>query len=267
MSMRDKKRAARQKEWEAERDRLHNIRSKAPQVKAIARSRGFALPFFDALDSYEAEFNKVVEEAQATFPSIIGVFEVDSEDAALREREKYGVGSDWEHIRYTCSDPTAGTYNDPDLTGNINGNTTAFREPGGRVRTLVMIRRAVAGVMRHRDAKYAFKLIALFHELGHVDDIEKQTNFHFNGGTADIIEAEVYAHLYALERCNRRGLFMSADTLEDALKKYPGGADYRAEVARRVLARYQRPERKGWGEYLDGEMTADEIKLLRRLNM
>jgi hypothetical protein len=267
MSRRDKKREARQKQWEAERDRLHNLRSQAPQVKAIAWSRGFTFPFFDALDSYEAEFHKVVEEAKTTFPSLVGVFEVESEDGALAERERYGIGPDWEHIHYTCTDPNAGTYNDPDLTGNINGNTTAFKEPGGRVRTLVLIRRAVAGVMRHRDAKYVFKLIAVFHELGHVDDIEKQVNFHFDDGTADIIEAEVYAHQFALDRCNRRGLFTSADTLEDALKKYLGGADYRAEVARLVLARYQRPERKGWGEYLDGEMTADEIKLLRRLNV
>lgn len=264
MPKRDKKREARQKQWEAERDRFREVQAQAPRVKAVARARGFDLPFFDALDSYETEFHTLVAEARAAHPSLVGVFEVDDEDRALRERQRYGVEPGWEHILFTCSDPAATTYNDPNHEGIITGSTTAYREPGGRVRTLVLIRSAVPGAVLHRDGKYAFKLIALLHELGHVEDIEREANFHTTEGVADIIGAEVYAHLHALDRCNRRGLFLSADTLEDALRKYLGGADYRAQVAERVLAVYRRPERRTWGHYLDGELSADELELFRR---
>lgn len=264
MPKRDKKREGRQKQWEAERDRFREVQALAPQAKAVARARGFAFPFFDALDSYETEFHTLVAEARASHPSLVGVFEVDDEDRAFSERHQYGVEPGWEHIVFTCTDPNATTYNDPHHEGNICGSTTAYREPGGRVRTLVLIRRAVPGTVLHRDGKYAFKLIALLHELGHVEDIERQVNFHPAEGVADIIRAEVYAHLHALDCCNRRGLFLPADTLEDALRKYLGGADYRAEVARGVLAVYQRPERRTWGQYLDGELSAAELDLFRR---
>lgn len=70
------------------------------------------------------------------------------------------------------------------------------------------------------DWKSMVQLCALFHELGHVEDMQKNINFSFTGEpTVKIIEAEAYAHTYALNNLNRAGATIARNTLAAALYK------------------------------------------------
>lgn len=245
----DKRRAAKQRQWEAEKEQINNLRAKAPEIKTALRAKGCNLPFYEFLDSYEDEFNAIASASAARFPSLVGAFEVEDAEYSSKDFTSRGVLPHWEHVIFNVEDPSAVTYNDRDPDSNINGHTTAYLDPDGKLRTIVLVRRQVKCQFEHREHKYHFKLIALCHELGHVDDLEKGINFDAPNRKANIIEAEVYAHLFALAEANRRALFSVADTLETSLGNYREAADYRGEVSRRVLDRYRRPERKTWQEY------------------
>jgi hypothetical protein len=81
------------------------------------------------------------------------------------------------------------------------------------------------------------KLMTLIHELGHVQDMERSINFDHVAKRCDMIEAEVYAHLYSLERMARMNYSQCFDMLMDALKRAVGGDGYLSEVATLVLQR------------------------------
>jgi hypothetical protein len=247
----DKKRTSKQRKWEAENKQIQEFRTQAPKIKAFARARGCTLRFFEYLDSYEDEFNAIAKDAPARFQSLVGVFELDEADYIKEDRTRYGIEADWERVLFKTEAPLAETYNDPDPDANLNGKTQAFLTPGGQLKTVVLIPRQIKCPFEHRDHKYHFKLIALCHELGHVDDLEKRINLDPEGRRADIIQAEVYAHLFALTEANSRDLIAVAVTLESSLANYKAAPDYRGEVARRVLAQYHRPDKKTWHEYTE----------------
>ena len=71
----DKKKAKQQKQrqWEKENESVTNFRSQAPQLKPFLRSKGCDLPFYDFLDSYSDEFQRIVTEAKGNHPSLLDV--------------------------------------------------------------------------------------------------------------------------------------------------------------------------------------------------
>lgn len=90
---RQEKRAQKQKQWEEEDKTFKEFRAKAPYIKAILRSRGCILPFYDYLDSYADEFQRIAQAARTKHPSLLGVHEVD--DAIFSGNEKH-----WSQLDY-----------------------------------------------------------------------------------------------------------------------------------------------------------------------
>jgi hypothetical protein len=93
------------------------------------------------------------------------------------------------------------------------------------------------------------KLPILLHELGHVKDHENQINFDGSRKTADVVEAEVYANLFALDECFRRGYFESGEMWFASLMRYKDDTDYRGECVRRLLTRFHKPAYRSWQSY------------------
>ena len=73
------KRARRQRQWEEEDKTIRDLRAKAPYIKMILRGRGCVLPFYDYLDSYPDEFQRIATAAKNEHPSLIGIHEVDDQ--------------------------------------------------------------------------------------------------------------------------------------------------------------------------------------------
>jgi hypothetical protein len=242
---------ARQKEWEEQNQHLLALRDQAPRLKAEARAKGYQSRYFELLDSYEAIFHELVAEARTRFPSLACVVEVRREQFKRVDFTRHGLPPNCRHIFFTVHNEGAATYGkEEDEAGavNIAGFTQAHLDPVGRLHTVVVPPKDIECGSPLRDMQYGYKLVALLHELGHVEDLERQINFSLLTETADITAAEVYANRYALAEANRVGLFMVADTLSGALAKYRGRSDYRAAVAERVLDTYQPPAVAKWDE-------------------
>lgn len=212
-----------------------DLQKKGIYFKRVLRHRGIVLPFYDFYDSYFSEFSKVVAQAKIQFPSLLDIVELDDREYFATERGRFAPGLEqifWDNTGQECADYGANSDG-----SNINGYTTAFRAGDGSLRTLVTIRKSVPNVHPHREHKYVFKLIALLHELGHVHDMEWQINFNSAASTFDTIEAEVFAHLYALGRMAERNYYQCYAMLIDGLKTHTEGEGYVKEVARLTLAR------------------------------
>ena len=84
----------------------------------------------------------------------------------------------------------------------------------------------------------------LLHEIGHVRDFENETHFDRDSKTTDLIEGETYA----LDECIRRPYSLNGDMYFDALANYKEASNYWGQVVRRVVARFQRPSFRQWGQ-------------------
>lgn len=210
------------------------LRTKGPYLKKMLRARGYDVPFYDFYDSYTDEFSKIVTQAVSDHPTLLGVFEVDDPDYFGSDHSKFAPGMT--QIFWRMPQEPSG-YGKKGDESNISGNTMAFHTASGELKTLVHIRKKVPDSKPHREFRYIMKLIALLHELGHVHDMEHAINFKHALSEADIIEAEVFAHLYALEWMAKQNYCQCFLTLVDALKKHIAEHDYRGTVSKLVIER------------------------------
>lgn len=262
-SQRDRRKEQAQRQWKSENAELLSFRKKAPFQKMILRSRGCDLPFYDFLDSYEAEFAKLVDEFMASHPTLIGIHEVEAEESDSTDWGRFGGSADWRQVFYSCDDDATNTYGERDKKANIKGSTVTLRDPEGGIHTLVCICRNVKCASQHRDLKYAVKIPALLHEIGHVIDIEKRINFDPAKETCRIIDAEVFANRYALEQCVERGYRQSLGLWLDSWREYVDAKDYRGEVARRTLdGAPSRSDVVDWSTLLSQPPTVQEVKMI-----
>ena len=111
----------------AEQARILSFRKKAPYIKMIMHSRGFQLTFFDFLDSYEAEFAKLVDEYLASRPTLIGIYETDDEGLKSTDWARFGGADDWHQVFYNCDDDTTETYGRKDKQANVKGCMVTLR--------------------------------------------------------------------------------------------------------------------------------------------
>lgn len=230
----------RQKQREREHERLKatfdEFHRKGVYIKRVYRQRGVDLPFYDYYDSYYDEFARVVSQAKAAYRSLMDVVELEDRDYFEADRSALAPGMDqifW-HTEQEQNGYGTGSGSDE---SNINGYTNAFRDRDGRVRTLVVIRKSIPNSKPHREFKYILKLVALLHELGHVHDMEQQINFDHAAKTFDVIEAEVFAHLYSLRRMAEQNYYQCYTMLVDALKRYTTATNYLRDVATLTLER------------------------------
>ena len=230
----ERKHQLRQVEREQYNATLAVFRRKAPVIKRFLKQQGHEQKFYDYLDSYIDAFRREASGALQRFPSLLGVHEVDdrdyyaADDGGLAGKLGY-LGLTL--IRFKTTD-VDDDYLAEDRKSNVNGVTMAFRDQAGTLRTLVLIRKIVPNVLV-TDIKYAFKLVALFHELGHVADWE--TGINLRDGDVAILDAEVYAHEYAMRRLMESDYRQALGTYLSALEKLTAGGDYRKAVADRLI--------------------------------
>jgi hypothetical protein len=203
-------------------------------VKRFLKQRGCEQKFYDYLDSYIDAFHREAGSAVEQFTSLLGVHEVDDQQyyASCDGTFVASVGYTGLTQIFVKTTDVGDEYLADDRKSNVNGATVAFRDISGSLKTIVMIRRTVPKVSV-TDFKYAFKLIALFHELGHVGDWEKAINL--KEGEVAILEAEVYAHEYAMRRLMEGDYRQALGTYLSALEKLTKGTGYRKTVADRLV--------------------------------
>lgn len=244
----ERKQEQAQAEWERENKLFQKFRATGPEMKKALRAKGCNLPFYDFLDSYEDEFKKMVAWAKSQFRSLHEVYEMMPAEMD-QGWQQHGLPSDWTHIKFKCDDDHASSYLDEDPNAGLRGGAICFHDSSGQVRTIIEVIRNPKIGKRHKESKYVFKLPILFHEVGHVKDFEENINFNRTTFTADLIEAEVFAHLFALNQCYQRAYYISGDSWLASLMKHKDATDYRGEVVRRVLERFTKPALKSWQDY------------------
>src|SRR4051794_26218781 len=105
-------------------------RRSAPLLKSYLKAKGCDLPFYDYLDSYEEEFQRLVVLAKAEYPSLVRVRLVNGDDGrcgwSVAERD--GLTE----IVFDGDEPD-------EALGFVSGQTGCFADDQGVLRTLVRI--------------------------------------------------------------------------------------------------------------------------------
>lgn len=244
-------RTRKRESWERECEQIRKFKANASQMKRLLQQNGCELPFYDFLDSYEEEFQRIADAARAEHASLLGIHEVDDQMYSNRERDWSKLGyTDFEQIFWDIKEDVP-DYGRKGTDKNMCGFMSALLDADRNVRSVILIRRTVKMSLQHREYKYALKIASLLHEVGHVHDLEQGLNFDFPTKSLSLIEAEVFAHLYCLDHLARRNLLQSFQMvkggLEDAIPK--GG--YLSEVAQKVLERMPSYQLTDWEQVLD----------------
>jgi hypothetical protein len=250
MSKNRRKAQQKQEQWEREKAAIEDRREFGPQMKAALQAKGCILPFYDGLDLAEDEFRKLVAWAKAVFPSLHEVYEVNSVDFNLPSNsERLGLPGDWSQIFFSCNDERSSSYAIREPQANLRGATTAFEDPAGGLHTVIEVIKNPSGATLHKENKYILKLPTLLHEIGHAKDHHEGINFNREKRTANLVEAEVFAHLFALNECFSRAYYLSGEFYLKALEDHKDVADHRGLVIPRVLAAFRKPSYRKWTDY------------------
>lgn len=254
----EKKRAKQQRRWDAEKKSIDEFRAAAPEMKRRLRRWGCDLPFYDYLDSYAEKFEQIAKGALKTYPSLRDVHEVDDPTFRSKNWAKLGYG-DWRQVQVHFDDKYENDYGGAVTDENLCGCASIFYDEHASLRTGIMIRRTVKNWMEHREYKYVTKIVALLHELGHVHDIENRINFKINGDKAevDIIEAEVFANVFALDRLAEQYLRVSYRTFLDAMRRHSKKTGYIGEVCQKVLERHPERDLVEWQDVRDRHASSE----------
>lgn len=256
-----KRRERKRKAEQAKRAQLHetfaDFRRKAPMIKQLLKQRGYEQKFYDFLDSYVEAFKREAAQAENDFPSLLGVHEVEDEEYYATDQSPLFARlghSGLTQVFFIGTDVDE-DYLARDRKSNINGTTIALRDEANQLKTLVLIRKRVANVS-NTDIKCAFKLIALFHELGHVKDWEQ--GIHLKEGDVAILDAEVYAHEYALHKLMQGDYRAALNTYLPAFEGLQRETDYRKVVADRVVGsdifvQCEECAKMNWSDHLDAD--------------
>jgi hypothetical protein len=163
--------------------------------------------FFDVLDSYEAEFQQLL--AKPPVQGLAGIFELDDvvfKNATSEERLKHVGLSGYSVVNYDF-----GPQRTEDTTTTAEPKATGYactiRDSDNRFYPVIFIRRSV--VVDDPQGERANEIIAvnrvcvLLHECGHAQDMNEMINFRPSTGRCNIVEAEAYAHRFALEQAKK----------------------------------------------------------------
>lgn len=212
-----------------------------PWLKAYLKAKGCDLPFYDYLDSYEEEFQRIVALAKAEFPSLVHVRVINRDDGRCHwsAAERDGLTE----IVFDGDEPD-------EALGFVSGRTECFADDQGVLRTLVWIVPSSNLSVQPNEAKYLFSIAPLLHEIGHVRDIERGIHFNIAAKTMSPVGADVSAHLFALETMAHRGLRQPYEIHLHGLNHAAAKDGNLAEVARRVLHRLPKRRLINWSDFL-----------------
>jgi hypothetical protein len=242
---RKQKRAALNQQWAEEEAIIQAHRQNASHNKAAARAAGYALPFFDYLDSFTDEFNRVVQRAKREFsPYLFDVIETDGEMLVRSSWDEFRIPASWKPVVYYAERPTESSTEPTTIYGVVH----TFRTPENERRLLVLILKSIKTNVVYTELKYGLKIAFLLHELGHVRDIIDGRHFDPDNGVADPLNAEVSANCYALDQCRKNGYAMTFANFVTALRSDMTG--FRGEVARKTFETCDMTPPKSWEDYM-----------------
>jgi len=156
----------------------------------------------DGADGFIPAMEKAKTDGLEQHPSLIGIFVIPGGETPTPE-ERMRIAGYPQLMPYYWQQKEDDGYDKGDSSGG--GNMIVARGATGAYRTLIFLKRPA----EWDDEMFAgIGLCALFHELGHVDDFEKKLNL-IPGTDVDLLEAEAYAHLYAIRRMLRGNYILS----------------------------------------------------------
>lgn len=161
------------------------------------------------LGSYTATYRDLSISASKSYRSLLGIFECPDDvfyQATAAERLEHFSLDQYSVVAFRClgQAPCAAVRGDrviDHLTISTSptqvecGGLTYVLASGSKRRTSVFIRKSVGLSKRDCELEAMIKMVVLFHELGHVSDIETSTNYGRH--TVNPLKAELYAHHFA----------------------------------------------------------------------
>lgn len=266
------KKAAKKLKFKAEEAEILKFRRKAPYVRQLLRIRGIEPKFLDYLDSYRDEFHLIIQDAKSRYPTLLDVHIVEDHvfDNLRQHWAAFGYsaltqiffkidnGEDYNEGRHMRSPANKNE-------GCISGCTVAFKDPGGNLKTAVFIPQKVRTPnYEHTEYKFSARILALCHEIGHVDDLENDRFFDVEAETFDVISGEVHANIFGLNMLADRGLKQGYETLLESLVNYASNDsdDSICVIAQQVIdAIKPREDLFEWSSQLS-DLTPEELSQL-----
>lgn len=149
-----------------------------------------------------ADFGRLCKQEVDRHASLLGIEELHENDEARKLEGAdflchFGYGG---YVLHEWDTNSADGY-DSNMPNRDGGFVQAVEDSAGGLHTVVFIN------TREGDkwALAAMNIAALYHEIGHVDDIEKGVNFRI-GEPVDLARAESYAHRFACSRMLEQNL-------------------------------------------------------------
>lgn len=233
-----------------QRRSLEEVRGTGLKIRPFLKLAGCDLPFYDYIDNYQDEFNCIRDSALNDRPSLHAVREVNASELNADSFEGE-VPNNFKQVFFSIPDECEGYANSRDVQANLRGNATFFLENGETLRSVVLIERRPKTKIPTLDLPYALKVTSLLHEIGHVVDAEKGTNIRAFDNALDVVEAEAFAHTYALDHLAQRCLRQSYLMLYDAMGRLCRKSGYEGEIARLVLDRHEKVEIPNWNDFIE----------------
>lgn len=153
-------------------------------------------------------------------------------------------------VFFSISDGLA-DYGTSERETNTRGNATFFEAEYGEQHAVILLPTRVPGSNDARDLQFALKVGALVHEIGHVVDAEQSLNIRIKERQFDVIDAEIFANVYALNYLAEQTMGQSYNMLFEAIEKVNEQEGYMREVGRGVLAVHPRAAIPNWNDFVD----------------
>jgi len=210
--------------------------------------------FYPGYDKYKEIFDVLAKEAEEQHPSLIGVFQISDNqfenlDLFVAKKKQLKRLS-----RFGFKANEGKDYIDRKGYGRraaLRGVTIYFREKDDpkSLKTCIAIARNV-NRKESDERKQGYKIAALLHEIGHVTDAEKNIHIDVENQTIDLIDAEVFAHVYAFEKMAEMELHVPFLLLKSQLQGVLNERDTQlptiCTIAERVLAKIPKHEFSDW---------------------
>jgi hypothetical protein len=259
----EREKSVRRREYGDFLQQIASFRNRSVQIKQFLVQRGLGQKFYDYLDSYADAFQREVTHAKQEYPTLLDVHELDEADYYTQDVQHVIARLGYTGLKqlFVRADDLDEEYLASDRRSNISGYTVAFRNEQDDLRTIIFIRRSTGGGSNVL-VKYALKIVALLHEIGHVKDWEQGINFGANEDIRSIADAEVFAHEYALGALLEGDYRESLKMYLDALEKLSITSGLQKDIAIRLM------ESEVFRRCKDGVKLTwrDHIKNLRSLH-
>ncbi|SFJ38537.1 hypothetical protein [Planctomicrobium piriforme] len=205
--------------------------------EAELKRRNIELNYLDGFDSAETLFHRIVDEHKAKIATLADVFEVSDKEFENKDFSRLEI-KDLDFIRWNGLGSDYGQTNQPG--GRTFGAMLAARTDTG-FQTVILIPSLKSSRAYSKEVLYVSRIAVLLHELGHAFDFDQQINFSPLDRIYNVVESEVFAHLYAMNELNRWHSSQVWNFYLCMLSGLKGGGKDAEEILRRVEA--QTPEK------------------------